>query len=93
MTINKNQRKILIVGVVLFILIGVFPPWIYTLDARSVSSQKPAGYFLIIEPPEPERSGVAYGVEVDINRLIIQWLVAAAATGLGFFLAQNEKRN
>jgi len=90
MILNEKQRKVVIIGIVLFIIMGLFPPWIYTLNAESVNREKPAGYALIISPPEPEKNAVVFGVKIDISRLIIQWLVLAAATGFGVFVASQS---
>lgn len=90
MILNEKQRKVVILGIVLFILMGLFPPWIYTLNAQSINREKPAGYALIISPPEPEKNAVAFGVKIDISRLIVQWLVLATATGFGVFMASQR---
>lgn len=90
MILNDKQRKIVIVGVVLFVLMGLFPPWTYTLDLQSIHREKPAGYALIVSPPEPERGSPAFGVTIDISRLIVQWFVLAAATGLGVFMTRTQ---
>lgn len=92
MILNDKQRKIVIVGVVLFILMGLFPPWTYTLDAQSIHREKPAGYALIISPPGPEKNAPAFGVKIDISRLIVQWLVLAATTGLGVFMTRTQDK-
>jgi len=92
MNLNVKQRIIAIVGVVLFVLMGLIPPWTYTFDARSIHSEKPAGYALIISPPVPEKDGLAFGVKIDISQLIIQWLVLAAVTGLGVFITRTQDK-
>ena len=58
MNLNGKQRKIVIVGVVLFVLMGLIPPWTYTLDAQSIHREKPAGYALIISSPGPEKNAL-----------------------------------
>lgn len=81
MTLNSKQLRILIAGVVIFVAIGLFPPWTYTFNAESIPSEKPAGYALIVSPPNPEQAVPVFGVRLDISRLLIQWLVLVAATG------------
>jgi len=71
---------------------GLFPPWIHTLDLESIHREKPAGYALIISPPKPERNTPFFGVKIDIARLFVQWGVVAAATGLGLLLARSKNR-
>ena len=63
MILNDKQRKIVIVGVVLFVLMGLFPPWIYTLDAQSIHREKPAGYAFIAIPPGPEKNAPAFRMQ------------------------------
>lgn len=90
MNLNGRQRGIVVIGVVLFVLMGLFPPWTYTRYAQSIHSEKPAGYALIISPPGPEKDAPAFGVKIDVSRLIVQWLVLAAATGLGVFTTKTK---
>lgn len=92
MNLNDKQQKIVIVGVVLFVLMGLIPPWTYTLEAQTIHRVRPAGYALIISPPDPEENAAAFGVKIDISRLIIQWLVLAAATGLGAFITRSHDK-
>ena len=91
MNLNPMQVKIVIASAAIFIAMGVFPPWIYTLDAESIHREKPAGYALIIAPPPPERKAPAFGVRLDISRLLVQWLVLGAAT-VGAVLLAKEPR-
>ena len=91
MNLNGKQRKIVVVGVLLFVLMGLFPPWTYTLDVQSTHREKPAGYALIISPPGPEKDAPAFGVKIDISLLVIQWLVLVTATGLGMFITRTQE--
>lgn len=93
MILNDKQQKIVIIGVVLFVLMGLIPPWTYTLETQAIHRAKPAGYALIISPPDPEKNAAAFGVRIDISRLIIQWLVLTAATSLGAYITRsNDKK-
>lgn len=58
----------------------------------SIHVEKPAGYALIISPPGPERKDGHFGVRIDISRLIVQWLVLAAAMGLGVFMTRTQDK-
>jgi len=89
MTFNPKQLRILTAAGVIFVAMGLFPPWTYTLDMQSIHREKPAGYALIVSPPNPEKDAPAFGVRLDISRLLIQWLVLAAATG-GLLLLTRE---
>ncbi len=92
MSINEKQKKIIIAGVVVIILMGVFPPWTYTFKYKTAYSNEPAGYGFIIVPPEKKNKGMTYGIELDITRLSIQWVIALLSTGLGVFLTGTAKK-
>ncbi|MGI2098566.1 hypothetical protein [Shewanella glacialipiscicola] len=89
MTFNPKQFRILIAAGMIFVGMGLIPPWTYTLDAQSIHREKPAGYTLIIAPPNPEKDAPAYGVRLDIPRLLIQWIVLVAATGCLILLTKE----
>lgn len=87
MILNEKQRKIAMVGVIVFVLMGVVPPWIYTIHAQAVHSEKPAGYALVFLPPSTERpDDVRFGVKIDSTRLVVQWLILCAATSCCVFM-------
>jgi hypothetical protein len=91
MPLNDNQRKIVMTGLILFLLLGLFPPWTYTLDAQSIHREKPAYYSFIALPPKPEFNSVTHGVKIDISRLIVQWVILAAAVSLGVFVTRHKE--
>lgn len=91
MTINPLQHKILVIAALLFVAAGVCPPWIYTVDGRSIHSERPAGYALVMIPPVPEQSGPAFGVKLDFPRLVVQWLVLTALTGGALLLVEKPR--
>ena len=88
---NKPQKVVLTVGAIIAIFMGLFPPWAYTFDYQSTSSAKPAGYSLILSPPDPEDNMPTFGVRLDSNRLFIQWIVVAFATGAGIALLHKRR--
>lgn len=89
MTCNPKQLRVLIAASVIFVIMGIFPPWTYTFDWGSTHSEKSAGYGLIVSPPNPEQDGPSFGVRLDISRLLVQWLVLVAATS-GLILLTRE---
>lgn len=88
---NKVQIQIAIVAIILFMLMGFCPPWIYTFDHQSVHREKPAGYALIIDPPAPERNAPVEGVRLDLSRLMVQWLVLAVGAIGGILVARKTR--
>ncbi len=65
---SQRVRVCVCVGIVLFILAALVPPWI------GVHTGGPIGYAPLCLPPGEY-------VEIDLPRLIVEWLVIAAATG------------
>ncbi len=91
MSINEKQRQIIIAGLVVATLMGLFPPWTATFKAKNIYSEKPAEYGLIFAPPAKGEKSFAHGLYLDITRLSIQWVVVLLVTGLGVIL--TAKRN
>jgi hypothetical protein len=56
-----DRRRVVILGLLLFVAMGLCPPWVYTFSpTAATTTTKPAGYHLLFDPPEPEwHSGVA----------------------------------
>lgn len=80
-----DRRRASIVGLSLFIVMGLCPPWEYTFSPPGApTTTKPAGYHLLFEPPQPESGNALSGVRVDITRLAIQWAVLAALVGVAY---------
>lgn len=78
--LNKKQVRIVLAGAVLFVAMGLYPPWIETAHANAAERENPAGYALFMLPPEAEE-GIVFGVRLDTSRLLLQWLVLSVATG------------
>ena len=71
--LDSLQRKIVLVGIVLFILMGLIPPW----KEGNAQYDHPLGYRLIVAPPElPNYLGQHNG-RIDFGRLILQWILLA----------------
>lgn len=78
---------VLIAGLVVMILLGLFPPWLYTLDTAEKPRWESAGYSLLFFPPcivGTTQEGVSVEelsrkLRVKLNglRLLLQWAVVA----------------
>lgn len=86
MSLNERQRKVVVIGASVLILMGLFPPWIHTFKYESVYSEESAGYSFIALPPQKRSGDLRQGVVLDTVRLLVQCLVVMSATGLGVFL-------
>ncbi len=71
-------------AVMLLIVIGLFPPWIYTFSPRgAATTEKPAGYHFLLAPPPPARDQPFSGVALDVPRLLLQYVLGLGiAVGL-----------
>jgi len=90
MNINKKQKKFVVIGVAVIILMGLFPPWTHTFKSSSIHSEEPAGYGLIISPPPRKGKNLRFGIKIDISRLVIQWVVTIAAMSAGVMLTAKK---
>ena len=97
---NKKQKAVILIGVVIILVMGIFPPWIYVYH-RAVSmsgkgvdifSEKSAGYVLVFKPPPPEKESEPYGIRLDSNRLLAQWaMVILAVIGLTLVFQKRKE--
>jgi Type II secretion system (T2SS), protein E, N-terminal domain len=72
------RRQVLALAFVVLAALGLFPPWNFTFQAEHAArSRRPAPRALLFFPPSP-RSGASNGVEIDLGRLGIEWLVVGA---------------
>ena len=88
--LNSRQIKIVIISTLIFIIMGLFPPWTYTHDNRSMHIENPAGYGFIIEPPESKGDSYRDGIKLDVSRLTIQWLMLIVLSGSALFLTKKR---
>lgn len=84
---NLAQKRVAFIGIVLFTLIGLFPPWTYTIDLQSMHSERPAGSYFLFDPPAPRvldtpSLGVQWGsgVKLDVSSLAVRWVLVATVT-------------
>jgi TPR repeat protein len=89
------QKFILLCGMLMVVLCGLFPPWQYTADrngAYGYHSHNPAGYQLLFAPPtNPDRS-VGHGVQIDFGRLFLEWAALAVVTGMVWVIVIKPAR-
>lgn len=93
MQIHQKHRKILLSGILVIVLMGLYPPWLYTRSHAFSYSEIPAGYSFILSAPKPEYSSSEYGVKIDIPRLFIQWVLVVAAMGAVILFVKKEEKN
>src|SRR5260370_2203243 len=98
---NSRQKKVLLVGAALVVLMFLFPPWDYFNSDSSM--HKLDGYHLLFAPPSRENIKAIFApdkvrypesvrIEVDRVRLSVQCLSATTFV-LGLFLALGTTRS
>ena len=92
MRLNVTQRGMILAGIAVIVLMGLFPPWTYTFKASGIYSEESAGYSFIAFPPSRKRERPAHGVKIDMSRLLLQWGVTIASSGFGV-LATVKRKN
>ena len=76
------------IGILAFVLIGVFPPWTIRVDIPyRMHTQQNAGFHLILYPPVAnpnQRFADRASVEIDWSRLMLEWIILAGAVAVAF---------
>ena len=73
---NRRQKISLWVGITVFVLMGLFPPWYRTTRVRAgvrTTTTYYDNYSLLWHPPR--------GGKLDTHRLYVQWIIVAVVTG------------
>ncbi len=90
---NKNQKIVIMIGLIVIVLMGVVPPWVHTVSLLGSQTKYSAGYSPIISAPSRQYDAPAYGVSLDISRLLMQWaLVGMVAGGLVLILKDKDEK-
>src|ERR671931_94061 len=91
---NPRQRLTLTAGLIVFLVVGLVPPWTATRKYGSLLlGTNAAGHHLILDPPQARRDGqalVSYGV--DLQRLGILWVIIVVATSGSLYLLGGSVR-
>ena len=90
MVLNDKQRTVLIAGIAVFILMGLFPPWTLTVENDMFKAERPGHYGFIAVPPAPPNDRL--GLKLNFSRLAVQWIMVVMATGVGVFLTSNRSK-
>lgn len=95
----KTQQLIILTGITLIFLMGLYPPWVY-IDSNKV--EHPMGYALIWQPPANQQQVKAqmFGITlqldsktqtatIDLVRLLIQIAILAVMIGCAVVLCKK----
>lgn len=87
--LNKLQKIILWIGILLLVAMTLFPPWRAVSNPPGYDVTQSIGYGIFMRPP---RSPLGYESYVVINygRLFLQWAGLAVITGFIMWLARKK---
>jgi hypothetical protein len=78
--VNRHQRRVAALGLVLLALLGLFPPWAQSVTAPGgFHKELPLAYAFILKPPQPQSD--LYSVTLDFRRLAVSWAVVMFVVG------------
>ena len=91
-----SKKIIFFVGLGIFILMGLFPPWSFRVQGESAFEQH-IGYSFILSPPKE----YTYGTYINIELLLVQWIfLGIIVGGIAYFsedilkvLSRREKES
>lgn len=93
---NGKQRIVLLAAILIMALMGLFPPWVQTVNVKGLKIEQPGSYNLIFNPPAPDPTLFSgnwknlIGVHLDVSRLLIQWsVVLILACAICLFIEQE----
>ena len=84
---NKIQITILTLGLLLFLLMALFPPWV-NLNIADLSTD-PHGYHWFLSPPNNENE-IGPDPMIDVSKFYSQLLVLILLSVSGFLLAGRK---
>jgi len=91
---NRTQKVISGIGVVLILLMSLIPPWKLTSTGDSYYREIPMGYYLIFSPPPPdaplEDDESVYSLVMDFTRLSVQWITALFILAAMLYLTRDK---
>ena len=98
---NKKQKIISIIGIVLIFLSGLIPPWKFTTGDSITYIERPIGYYFIFLPPEMDQDEtdedlqeeISYLIEMDVSRLIVQWVTILFIQAAALYLTKEKEED
>lgn len=89
---NRKQKIVLIIGILVMVCMGLYPPWRiemgkrFVVDEYTPSKIVSGGYALLFDPPHN-------AIGLDVVRLIIQCAIIAALTACIVIGIRNDSKN
>ena len=82
---RAKARLVIIVGLVVFLLLGVLPPWYVGKGGEYL---KYVGYAPIFSPPPPKN--YIFENRIDTTRLVVQLIVVGVCTGVVYWIVRKK---
>ena len=102
---NRTQLKVLWIGIGIFVLMGLFPPWTLQLTSTStltlsidqkqwLAGQQSSTYKFLLTPPKLMRAAkIVVPFQIDVCKLGVQWAMIAVVTGGLLVTLQDKKKD
>ena len=97
MRINQKQKYVIMGGLLLIVVMFLFPPWygswietygdVLQGELRSTDTYR---YGFFTKPPYSNNTNIPYRLKLDVRKLSIQVLVVVALTGVGVIAFNKE---
>jgi len=84
--LSRARKTIIVIGLAVFIIMGLFPPWCGFVGGGGGIAKMPIGYSFIFTPP----TGTTKVCEIDISRLAVQWMLVVIGAA-GFVILFDKK--
>lgn len=79
--LNRRQTRAIVIGALVFVLVGLFPPWHHVyINEVGHERTEPAGFHVITQHPLPLASANWYTARISVGILALEWLAVIAAT-------------
>ena len=88
-----TRKTIAVMAALAFVLAGLFPPWLYTVNVTGMHLRRDAGYSFLLSPPHRSKETpflgaweTVWGIQLDTPRLLIEWACISVASGAAWLL-------
>ena len=86
MGMNKKQKKVVVIGLGIMLLMALIPPWKCIFKDRQLPLERPGGYGILFAPPPPDKWLAAYVKSTSLTDTALKnplyWSVRLDATRL-----------
>ena len=89
---NWKQKLVLMLGIAIFVIMGIYPPWVLRFGSNAYPQTAVGPYAPITEYTEfSDRNRGTYLKYIDLYRLGVQWIMVVVVTG-GLIVVLKDKK-